>query len=86
MGMNSKSINSQTKPPCFAKISHLLKDFGAISGLMLNPSKSKAISLGSWRNNEAKPFSFTWSKEPERARGIFISYDIEGNYNKRVLL
>ena len=60
----------------------IINEFGVISGLRLNHSKTKALWLGPWRNSNATPFSFKWSKEPERALGIYISYDLEGNYKK----
>ena len=60
----------------------VIKDFGALSGLRLNPTKTKTLWLGPWRNNDDKPFSSKWSKEPEKALGIFISYDEKGNYKK----
>jgi hypothetical protein len=50
----------------------VLNDFGVVSGLRLNPSKTKALWLGPWRHNVDEPFEFHWPKEPIRALGIFI--------------
>ena len=60
----------------------IINEVGVISGLKLNPTKTKALWLGPWRNNDATPLSFKWSKVPERALGIYISYDHDGNYKK----
>ena len=53
----------------------VLDNFGDISGLRLNPSKTKALWLGPWRHCEEKPFGFKWPKEPVRVLGTYISYD-----------
>ena len=60
--------------------------FGNVSGLRLNPTKTKALWLGSWREREEKPFGFKWPKEPVRALGIFISYDERQNNKKNFLV
>ena len=57
----------------------VLNNFGAISGLRLNPSKTKALWLGPWRHKVDEPFQFYWPKEPIRALGIFISYHQKQN-------
>ena len=57
----------------------VLNDFGAVSGLRLNPAKTKALWLGPWRYNVDEPFEFHWPKEPIRALGIFISYHQKQN-------
>ena len=44
----------------------VLDNFGDISGLRLNPSKTKALWLGPWRHCKEKPFGFKWPKEPVR--------------------
>ena len=51
----------------------MLNNFGVVSGLRLNPSKTKALWLGPWRHKVDEPFQFYWPKEPIRALGIFIS-------------
>ena len=57
----------------------VLDNFGGISGLRLNPSKTKALWLGPWRHCEEKPFGFKWPKEPVRVLGTYISYDEKQN-------
>ena len=57
----------------------VLNDFGDLSGLRLNPSKTKALWLGPWRHCKEKPFGFKWPERPIRALGIFISYDTKQN-------
>ena len=57
----------------------VLDNFGDISGLRLNPSKTKALWLGPWRHCEEKPFGFKWPKEPVRVLGTYISYDEKQN-------
>ena len=60
----------------------VLNDFGDVSGLRLNPSKTKALWLGPWRHIEDEPFGFQWPKYPIRALGIFISYHQKQNERK----
>ena len=43
----------------------VLDNFGDISGLKLNPSKTEALWLGSWRHRHDKPFGFQW---PDRKK------------------
>ena len=38
----------------------VLDNFGDISGLKLNPSKTIALWLGPWRHRQDKPFGFQW--------------------------
>ena len=57
----------------------VLNTFGDVSGLRLNPSKTKALWLGPWRQCKGKPFEFKCPKEPIKALGIFISYDERQN-------
>ena len=61
------------------KATQVLSSFGNVSGLQLNPTKTKALWLGPWRDREEKPFGIKWPKEPVRALGIFISYDEKQN-------
>ena len=49
----------------------VLDNFGDISGLTLNPSKTKALWLG--------PFGFLWPEKPIRVLGTFISYNEKEN-------
>ena len=57
----------------------VLDNFGDISGLKLNPSKTKALWLGSWRRRKDKPFGFQWPEKPIRVLGTFISYSEKEN-------
>ena len=57
----------------------VLDTFGNISGLKLNPSKTKALWLGSWRHRQDKPFGFQWPEKPIRVLGTFISYNEKEN-------
>ena len=60
----------------------VLNDFGDVSGLRLNPTKTKALWLGPWRDIQDEPFEFQWPKDPIRALGIFISYHQKQNERK----
>jgi len=62
-----------------------LNDYGRISGLKLNASKTKAISFGLWRNKKANPLGFKWTKDPVRILGIYVSYNGEENAKKKIL-
>ena len=57
----------------------VLDNFGDISGLKLNPSKTKALWLGPWRHRQDKPFGFQWPEKPIRVLGTFISYNEKEN-------
>ena len=57
----------------------VLDNFGDISGLKLNSSKTKALWLGSWRHRKDKPFGFQWPEKPIRVLGTFISYNEKEN-------
>ena len=61
---------------------NILADFGAISGLRLNKSKTKALCLGPWRSNLDRPLGLDWTSEPVKVLGTFISYDNVGNERK----
>ena len=68
LNSNCKSVN---------KAIDVLDNFGDISGLKLNPSKTKALWLGSWRQD--KPFGLHWPEKPIRVLGTFISYNEKEN-------
>ena len=57
----------------------VLHNFGDISGLKLNPLKTKALWLGSRRHRKDKPFGFQWPEKPIRVLGTFISYNEKEN-------
>ena len=61
---------------------NILADFGAISGLHLNKSKTKALWLGPWKSSRARPLGLAWTSEPVKVLGTFISYDGVGNDRK----
>ena len=62
----------------------ILNEFGILSGLKLNESKTKALWLGPWRQRTERPLDFIWTKEPLKVLGIHISYDKAGNERKNV--
>ena len=64
----------------------VLDNFGDISGLKLNPSKTKALWLGSWRHRKDKPFGFQWPEKPIRVLGTFISYNEKENEKSNFML
>ena len=64
----------------------ILENFGDISGLKLNPSKTKALWLGSWRQRTDKPFGFQWPEKPIRVLGTFISYKEKENEEPNFML
>ena len=61
----------------------VLNDFGDLSGLRPNPSKTRAMWLGPWRYCKEKPFGFKWPREPIE---IFISYDEKQNDQMNITL
>ena len=61
----------------------LVDQFGSISGLSLNVEKTKALWLGPWRFKNSKPFGLKWTKDPVRALGTFISYNVKENNKKK---
>ena len=62
----------------------ILNEFGILSGLKLNESKTKALWLGPWKQRTERPLDFIWTKEPLKVLGIHISYDKAGNERKNV--
>ena len=62
----------------------ILNEFGILSGLKLNESKTKAIWLGPWKQRTERPLNFIWTKEPLKILGIYISYDKAGNERKNL--
>ena len=57
----------------------LVDQFGSISGLSLNVEKNKSFMV---RFKNSKPFGLKWTKEPVRALGTFISYNVKENNKK----
>ena len=78
----NRNFNSVTKAIT------VLENFGDILGLKLNPSKTKALWLGSCRQRTDKHFGFHWPEEPIAIRvlGTFISYDEKENEEYNFML
>ena len=58
---------------------NVLDNFGNLSGLRLNSSKTKALWLGPWRHCKETPFGFQWPEKPERILASYVSYDVKQN-------
>ena len=58
---------------------NVLDNFGDLSGLRLNPSKTKVLWLGPWRHCKERSFGFQWPKKPVRILGSYVSYDVKQN-------
>ena len=52
-----------------------LREFSSLSGLEINTSKTEAMWLGQWKNNQETPFGFKWPKEPILSLGLFFSHN-----------
>jgi len=64
----------------------VLDNFGNLSGLKLNPSKTKALWLGSWRQRQDKPFRFQWPAKPVCMLGTIIYYNEKENEKYNFML
>ena len=51
----------------------LLTKFGDYSGLKINKEKTLGMLLGSWRKRPKLPPNITWTDEPIKLLGIYIS-------------
>jgi len=61
---------------------NVINNFSATSGLKFqNKKKTKAMWIGSAKNNETKPLGFESYKERIKSLGINISYEHENNDN-----
>ena len=60
---------------------NVINNFIVISGLKLNKKKTKAMWIGSTKNNETKPLGFESYKEPIKSSGINLSHKHENNDN-----
>ena len=49
----------------------LLDVFRSLSGLMVNPTKTEGMWIGSSRGNKTKPFGNKWPSEPIKSFGVF---------------
>ena len=52
-----------------------LEELSSLSGLEINTSKTEAMWLGEWKNNQDTPFGFKWPKDPILSLGIFFSHN-----------
>ena len=59
----------------------VLNKFNDISGLKLNKKKTKAMWIGSAKNNKTKPLGFLPYQEPIKSLGVNLSYDQDRNNN-----
>lgn len=53
----------------------LLADFEKLSGLVINPTKTEGMWIGSLKENKAKPLGIKWPDEPIKALGVYYSND-----------
>ena len=54
---------------------NFLEEFSPLSGLEINTSKTEAMWLGQWKNNQDTPFSFKWPKDPILSLGVFFLHN-----------
>ena len=54
---------------------NLLEEFSSLSGLEINTSKTEALWLGQWKDNQDTPFGFKWPKDPILSLDVFFSHN-----------
>ena len=54
---------------------NFFEEFSFLSGLEINTSKTEAMWLGQWKNNQDTPFGFKWPKDPILSLGVFFSHN-----------
>ena len=59
----------------------VLGKFGDIAGLKLNSKKTRALWIGSLKNNKTKPLEINVSTDPIKILGKYISQDSDKNNN-----
>ena len=64
----------------------VLGKFGDICGLKLNRKKTKALWIGSFKNNKTKPLEIDVSADPKKVLGTYISHDCDKNNNLNFFL
>ena len=64
----------------------IINKFAAISGLKLNKKKTKAIWIGSQKNNKTKPLAIDITNEPTKTLGIYISYNRNKNNDQNFFI
>ena len=60
---------------------NVLNKFNDISGLKLNKKKTKAMWIGSAKNDKTKPLGFQPYQEPIKSLGVNLSYNQDRNNN-----
>ena len=58
---------------------NVLNKFNDIPGLKLNKKKTKAMWIGSAKNNKTKPLGFQPYQEPIKSLGVNLSYQDRNN-------
>ena len=64
----------------------VINNFNVIIGLKLNKKKTKAMWMGSAKNNKTKPLGFEIYQEPIKSLGVNLSYNQDRNNSLNVLL
>ena len=64
----------------------ILNGFAMISGLKLNRKKTKAMWIGSLKENKTKPLEINVTKEPVKTLGTYISYNYLKNNNENFFI
>ena len=59
----------------------VISEFNVITGLKLNKKKTKAMWIGSAKNNKTTPLGFESYHEPVKSLGVNLSYDRDKNNN-----
>ena len=54
---------------------NFLEEFSSLSVLEIYTSKTEAMWLGQWKNNQDTPFGFKWPKGPILSLGVFFSHN-----------
>ena len=55
----------------------VVKEFGLISGLTLNMTKTEAMWIGSDRHRTDKPLQIVWSDQPMKILGVYFGYNTD---------
>ena len=67
------------------KNTNVLNKFNGIFGLKLTRKKTKAMWIGSAKNNKTKPLGFQLYQEPIKSLGVNLSYNQDRNNNLNFL-
>ena len=60
---------------------NVINNFNAISGLKISKKKTKAMWIGSTKNNKTKPLGIESYQEPIKSLGVNLSYNQDKNNN-----